>query len=1288
MLLPIVINPKVLPLFRRCIALLSVLTLMVLPYQSFAEWQVLENIPNGRTHFSVEAVNNEIYVVGGSPSSSGSSASVEVDVYDTVTQTWSTGPSMPTARQRTASGVINGQLYIAGGANNSNSMIGELTALDIATGVWSARTSMPDGGRAWAVGGVLNGKLYVIGGLDQQGPSLANVGTTSIYDPNSDSWSEGSPMPTPRRGSAGAVLNGEIYVVGGYGEGQLAIVEAYNPLTDQWTTKASLPSPRWYPSAAAVDGKLYVIGGTDNNDQRVDIYDPSTNSWTAGPDLAVSHGWGSAATSIGSTVYVLGGNLGLTAFESQELRPLPIAYAGVDVEVDVGENVLLDGVNSTDSQDHNYQLSYQWSLVEAPQGSTSSISSATSRAVHFIPDLPGTYRIALQVTNTAGSISAPDEVELLAGLNPGYIYKKLDQGSYSFERNGDSYNHQYDYPIVLGVSDEDVLLYRNVYSYDSATQLSQSSSYFYLTDGDIVKAQLNRGQAIDTTKKLGWFNAIGKSNDGGYFFEGNIEEELDTGRKIINRGLLKLGTDGAITQELSFPLALPSGDTISGWNILTNGQQSVFVSILQPYSYKSYQAANGYRYNYPNYGVYFVQNGNTRLLWDTTRPLPGTNIVPYNISLRSLSDTGQVAILAGGPNLSADCPNCWYQALLLVTPDIDGNYTAQTILTNREGSEYFGYYLNSIRFDSESLWYSVTGYRDYPNYSGYEQLLQVYEGNSNTTVFKGPQYTQGTYFNLYHFDVLYGNWISHSYPNIAAFFDGRLRIVARQGQELDAITPQYLSLGLYNNQSALSNHTVAFRGQTQTSFAYNSNQDYSYSYAYFAFWAKQDSDRDNLDDLNDNCPLRPNPDQIDTDLNGIGDVCEDSDIDGVPDIDDNCPLIANSTQLDSDGDSFGNACDSCPFIVDNQSDRDGDHIGDACDLDNDNDGLTDDLDNCPLAANSNQLDLDSDLVGDICDNDKDGDGIANLIDGTYTNEVFFDESEVASLNFTDEALGGTTFGSLVANSDKLGWVVEDDASEGVVITSRSTAKLKACGDQKPVTWVGGAASTLTCGSVSVRPLFGILEVAMDTSETFKVTVTEGAALKVVDNQQGEVTLLVSPDSATPITATVGSDIELELVGESAVIVEKYGEEQYEITNSATSIGTVTATVDGQVYDLKPGDKGYPVLIDIKPGSEDNSINLGSNGVVPVVILSSVSFDATSIDPLSVTLANAAAKLKGKGTPQYSLIDINDDGLTDMEVMIETSALELTSESQTATLNASTSSGMQLIGMDTVQIVRE
>lgn len=59
----------------------------------------------------------------------------------------------------------------------------------------------------------------------------------------------------------------------------------------------------------------------------------------------------------------------------------------------------------------------------------------------------------------------------------------------------------------------------------------------------------------------------------------------------------------------------------------------------------------------------------------------------------------------------------------------------------------------------------------------------------------------------------------------------------------------------------------------------------------------------------DNCPNNYNPDQADSDGNGIGDACEDYDADGIVNTCDNCPTITNSRQVDSDNNRIGDVCD-------------------------------------------------------------------------------------------------------------------------------------------------------------------------------------------------------------------------------------------------------------------------------------------------------------------------------------------------------------------------------------------
>lgn len=74
--------------------------------------------------------------------------------------------------------------------------------------------------------------------------------------------------------------------------------------------------------------------------------------------------------------------------------------------------------------------------------------------------------------------------------------------------------------------------------------------------------------------------------------------------------------------------------------------------------------------------------------------------------------------------------------------------------------------------------------------------------------------------------------------------------------------------------------------------------------------ANIDIDNDTVLNAYDNCPSIANIDQLDSDNDGIGNVCDDDDDnDGILDINDNCPLIANPNQEDGDNDGIGDSCD-------------------------------------------------------------------------------------------------------------------------------------------------------------------------------------------------------------------------------------------------------------------------------------------------------------------------------------------------------------------------------------------
>ncbi len=200
---------------------------------------------------------------------------------------------------------------------------------------------------------------------------------------------------------------------------------------------------------------------------------------------------------------------------------------------------------------------------------------------------------------------------------------------------------------------------------------------------------------------------------------------------------------------------------------------------------------------------------------------------------------------------------------------------------------------------------------------------------------------------------------------------------------------------------------------------------------------ENDKDGDGILDFQDNCPGVANPDQLDTDLDMAGNVCDpDDDNDQAGDwedcaplnkaifpgatevcngLDDDCDSMVDEGFADSDSDALSDCIDpdddndghlddddcmpsdasaypgavelcdgldnSCDGAMDEGfPDTDEDGAADCVDQDLDGDGKNNLQDNCPALANPDQADADGDGTGDLCDPDTDGDGIPNGVD--------------------------------------------------------------------------------------------------------------------------------------------------------------------------------------------------------------------------------------------------------------------------------------------------------------------
>lgn len=115
-------------------------------------------------------------------------------------------------------------------------------------------------------------------------------------------------------------------------------------------------------------------------------------------------------------------------------------------------------------------------------------------------------------------------------------------------------------------------------------------------------------------------------------------------------------------------------------------------------------------------------------------------------------------------------------------------------------------------------------------------------------------------------------------------------------------------------------------------------------------------------------------------------------------------------------------------------------------------------------------------------------------------------------------------------------------------------------------------------------------------------------------------------------------------------------------------------------------KVIPVDTDIKPGSDPNSINPNSKGKIPVAILSTEDFDATTeVDRESLTFGRTGDE-DSLAKCTKSTEDVNGDGLDDLVCHFNTQDTGFEQGNTEGILKGLTNDGIPIEGSDSVRIV--
>lgn len=195
-------------------------------------WSSKANMPILSGCGATGVMNGLLYVY--TPCDGYSAFANYLHAYDPATNTWTGKTAPPHAHQGGAGAVIDGKFYLVGGwdelGSASTNITRTLDVYDPVTNTWTTKAPMPTA-RQLLAGGVIGGKFYAVGGIDN-GSLFFN--TVEVYDPATDTWASRRPMPTARAWLAAGAINGLLYAVGGVNGGYLATNEAFIPSDVTW----------------------------------------------------------------------------------------------------------------------------------------------------------------------------------------------------------------------------------------------------------------------------------------------------------------------------------------------------------------------------------------------------------------------------------------------------------------------------------------------------------------------------------------------------------------------------------------------------------------------------------------------------------------------------------------------------------------------------------------------------------------------------------------------------------------------------------------------------------------------------------------------------------------------------------------------------------------------------------------------------------------------------------------------------------------------------------------------